>query len=292
MDFKAYLTLLKPLFKRTGVATALDNTMDEINNTLMPHYTTIASILMTGKSDLYKLADLNLRKQISGVRAGSWVEVVKLALSNINLLIPEIQKRINKELDSDIAASGLSFREANLVRTVESFNFYVGYARTLLRAVVVVETRSGPLKDFFSKADIEWIMGGMTGFSLATQMLVQPVQKTLQRLDDIPDVLVDEEGGVGVGLYSSGNIDPLGMSNWQATDRWSYRARMWFLQREEDRLQAAKEEAQALEYHIIALKQKQADGTENAATEKQIEYHEHRLMTLRNKIKAQEEKDA
>lgn len=292
MDFKSYLKVLKPLFKRSGVAQALDSTVDEINNTLLPYYSSTVDLLATGKSFIWKSADRNLRS-VNGLRSGSWVETVKFALGNILVLVPEIQKRITKNVDNDVAASGLSFKEANLVRLVDSLNFYTNYARTLLRAVVIAEQYGdNGLKKFFTPADIEWISGGLRGFALATEMLVQKPTVTLNKIDQIPDVVVSDEDGVGTGLYNSGNVDPLHQTNWQATDNPSYRIRMWWEQRQEAQLQAAKEEAKALEYHILALKQKQAEGTEDASTQQQIEYHEERLKKMRYKIKQQEGADA
>ncbi|ENY4565188.1 hypothetical protein ACFXSN_004813, partial [Salmonella enterica subsp. enterica serovar Chester] len=143
IDFKEFIRGLKPLFKRTGVADALESIRDEINNTAIPYYETSASLLQKGESALWKLADKDLHQRLTRVRSGSWVENVHLALRNAVDLIPEIVKRVNKNLEIDVAADGLSFKEAALVRLVESLGFYVSYARTLLRATVICESMPG-----------------------------------------------------------------------------------------------------------------------------------------------------
>ena len=119
IDFKEFIRGLKPLFKRTGVADALESIRDEINNTTIPYYETSASLLQKGESALWKLADKDLHQRLTRVRSGSWVENVHLALRNAVDLIPEIVKRVNKNLEIDVAADGLSFKEAALVRLVE-----------------------------------------------------------------------------------------------------------------------------------------------------------------------------
>ena len=295
IDFKEFIRGLKPLFKRTGVADALESIRDEINNTAIPYYETSASLLQKGESALWKLADKDLHQRLTRVRSGSWVENVHLALRNAVDLIPEIVKRVNKNLEIDVAADGLSFKEAALVRLVESLGFYVSYARTLLRATVICESMPGgdkALGEFFTKNEIAYLTANMYGFAIATEVLCGQKQQILAGLDKIPDVVVSDEDGVGNGLYNAGNTDPMRMGSWsdtQMTNTLIYRYRIWRSEHEEASLQAAKEEAQALEYWILSLKQKQQNAGNDPKIQQQIEYHEERLKKLRYDIKRKEE---
>ncbi|EKC0519036.1 hypothetical protein OOS50_004025 [Escherichia coli O157] len=294
IDFKEFIRGLKPLFKRNGVADALESIRDEISNTAIPYYETSAPLLQKGESALWKLADKDLHQRLTRVRSGSWVENVHLALRNAVDLIPEIVKRVNKNLEIDVAADGLSFKEAALVRLVESLSFYVGYARTLLRATIICESMPGgdkALGEFFTKNDIAYLTANMYGFATATEVLCGQKQQILAGLDKIPDVIVSDEDGVGNGLYNAGNTDPmrLGMWNPQMTNSWIYRFRIYRSEKEEAALQVAKEEAQALEYWILSLKQQQQNAGNDPKIQQQIEYHEDRLKTLRYNIKRKEE---
>lgn len=294
IDFKEFIRGLKPLFKRNGVADALESIRDEISNTAIPYYETSAPLLQKGESALWKLADKDLHQRLTRVRSGSWVENVHLALRNAVDLIPEIVKRVNKNLEIDVAADGLSFKEAALVRLVESLSFYVGYARTLLRATIICESMPGgdkALGEFFTKNDIAYLTVNMYGFAIATEVLCGQKQQILAGLDKIPDVIVSDEDGVGNGLYNAGNTDPmrLGMWNPQMTNSWIYRFRIYRSEKEEAALQVAKEEAQALEYWILSLKQQQQNAGNDPKIQQQIEYHEDRLKTLRYNIKRKEE---
>lgn len=294
IDFKEFIRGLKPLFKRNGVADALESIRDEISNTAIPYYETSAPLLQKGESALWKLADKDLHQRLTRVRSGSWVENVHLALRNAVDLIPEIVKRVNKNLEIDVAADGLSFKEAVLVRLVESLSFYVGYARTLLRATIICESMPGgdkALGEFFTKNDIAYLTANMYGFAIATEVLCGQKQQILAGLDKIPDVIVSDEDGVGNGLYNAGNTDPmrLGMWNPQMTNSWIYRFRIYRSEKEEAALQVAKEEAQALEYWILSLKQQQQNAGNDPKIQQQIEYHEDRLKTLRYNIKRKEE---
>ncbi|ENP0524882.1 hypothetical protein ACCH40_002362 [Salmonella enterica] len=294
IDFKEFIRGLKPLFKRNGVADALESIRDEISNTAIPYYETSAPLLQKGESALWKLADKDLHQRLTRVRSGSWVENVHLALRNAVDLIPEIVKRVNKNLEIDVAADGLSFKEAALVRLVESLSFYVGYARTLLRATIICESMPGgdkALGEFFTKNDIAYLTANMYGFAIATEVLCGQKQQILAGLDKIPDVIVSDEDGVGNGLYNAGNTDPmrLGMWNPQMTNSWIYRFRIYRSEKEEAALQVAKEEAQALEYWILSLKQQQQNAGNDPKIQQQIEYHEDRLKTLRYNIKRKEE---
>lgn len=294
IDFKEFIRGLKPLFKRNGVADALESIRDEISNTAIPYYETSAPLLQKGESALWKLADKDLHQRLTRVRSGSWVENVHLALRNAVDLIPEIVKRVNKNLEIDVAADGLSFKEAALVRLVESLSFYVGYARTLLRATIICESMPGgdkALGEFFTKNDIAYLTANMYGFAIATEVLCGQKQQILAGLDKIPDVIVSDEDGVGNGLYNAGNTDPmrLGMWNPQMTNSWIYRFRIYRSEKEEAALQVAKEEAQALEYWILSLKQRQQNAGNDPKIQQQIEYHEDRLKTLRYNIKRKEE---
>ncbi|EKH6014627.1 hypothetical protein O8H94_001189 [Escherichia coli O157] len=294
IDFKEFIRGLKPLFKRNGVADALESIRDEISNTAIPYYETSASLLQKGESALWKLADKDLHQRLTRVRSGSWVENVHLALRNAVELIPEIVKRVNKNLEIDVAADGLSFKEAALVRLVESLSFYVGYARTLLRATIICESMPGgdkALGEFFTKNDIAYLTANMYGFAIATEVLCGQKQQILAGLDKIPDVIVSDEDGVGNGLYNAGNTDPmrLGMWNPQMTNSWIYRFRIYRSEKEEAALQVAKEEAQALEYWILSLKQQQQNAGNDPKIQQQIEYHEERLKKLRYDIKRKEE---
>lgn len=294
IDFKEFIRGLKPLFKRNGVADALESIRDEISNTAIPYYETSAPLLQKGESALWKLADKDLHQRLTRVRSGSWVENVHLALRNAVDLIPEIVKRVNKNLEIDVAADGLSFKEAALVRLVESLSFYVGYARTLLRATIICESMPGgdkALGEFFTKNDIAYLTANMYGFAIATEVLCGQKQQILAGLDKIPDVIVSDEDGVGNGLYNAGNTDPmrLGMWNPQMTNSPIYRFRIYRSEKEEAALQVAKEEAQALEYWILSLKQQQQNAGNDPKIQQQIEYHEDRLKTLRYNIKRKEE---
>lgn len=294
IDFKEFIRGLKPLFKRNGVADALESIRDEISNTAIPYYETSAPLLQKGESALWKLADKDLHQRLTRVRSGSWVENVHLALRNAVDLIPEIVKRVNKNLEIDVAADGLSFKEAALVRLVESLSFYVGYARTLLRATIICESMPGgdkALGEFFTKNDIAYLTVNMYGFAIATEVLCGQKQQILAGLDKIPDVIVSDEDGVGNGLYNAGNTDPmrLGMWNPQMTNSWIYRFRIYRSEKEEAALQVAKEEAQALEYWILSLKQQQQNAGNDPKIQQQIEYHEERLKKLRYDIKRKEE---
>lgn len=294
IDFKEFIRGLKPLFKRNGVADALESIRDEISNTAIPYYETSAPLLQKGESALWKLADKDLHQRLTRVRSGSWVENVHLALRNAVDLIPEIVKRVNKNLEIDVAADGLSFKEAALVRLVESLSFYVGYARTLLRATIICESMPGgdkALGEFFTKNDIAYLTANMYGFAIATEVLCGQKQQILAGLDKIPDVIVSDEDGVGNGLYNAGNTDPmrLGMWNPQMTNSPIYRFRIYRSEKEEAALQVAKEEAQALEYWILSLKQQQQNAGNDPKIQQQIEYHEDRLKKLRYDIKRKEE---
>lgn len=294
IDFKEFIRGLKPLFKRNGVADALESIRDEISNTAIPYYETSASLLQKGESALWKLADKDLHQRLTRVRSGSWVENVHLALRNAVELIPEIVKRVNKNLEIDVAADGLSFKEAALVRLVESLSFYVGYARTLLRATIICESMPGgdkALGEFFTKNDISYLTANMYGFAIATEVLCGQKQQILAGLDKIPDVIVSDEDGVGNGLYNAGNTDPMRLGMWdpQMTNSWIYRFRIYRSEKEEAALQVAKEEAQALEYWILSLKQQQQNAGNDPKIQQQIEYHEERLKKLRYDIKRKEE---
>ncbi|MCT7451960.1 hypothetical protein, partial [Escherichia coli] len=169
------------------------------------------------------------------------------------------------------------------------------YARTLLRATVICESMPGgdkALGEFFTKNEIAYLTANMYGFAIATEVLCGQKQQILAGLDKIPDVVVSDEDGVGNGLYNAGNTDPMRMGSWangDVTDTLVYRFRIWRSEREEASLQAAKEEAQALEYWILSLKQKQQNAGNDPKIQQQIEYHEERLKKLRYDIKRKEE---
>lgn len=238
-------------------------------------------------------------------RQSDWARTVKVNIRGNMFLqtsvlltkVPAILDWISREVPSnaEIHTDGLDYRTAAVLQVYAAMKFYVSYSTKLLLLSTAYEASvRANSKDLpYVKAEILQIEEQFSGFMQVTNFLAKHHTDLDRLIKAIPQVSVDITGENGLdSAYGPGRLDPL-KQNLVATGGWNliYTFRAWLANGQKQRFDALKVERQNLELRLLQLKQQQ-EGSQDAALEKTIQYHEKRLLDLNEQIRKEEEKYA
>ncbi len=242
-------------------------------------------------------------------RHAEWQKAVKVNIRGnlyvqVSVLltkVPAILDWISREVPAsgEIHVDGIDYRTAATLQVYAAMKFYVSYAtKFLLLSTAYEASVRANSKDLpYVKAEILQIEEQFPAFMQVTNFLAKHHTDLDKLIKAIPQVTVDVTGEYGLdSAYGPGKLDPL-KANFlpipSATGGWNliYTFRTWLANGQKRRFDALKVERQNLELRILQLKQ-QLEGSQDAALEKTIQYHEKRLLELNEQIRREEEKYA
>lgn len=298
MSVVSFVQGLGSLVKKDELADDIAVTRQTIIDYAIPAYASVQNQNLFGEKTKL-LSAWNIKRQ------AEWQRSVKVNIrggmfSQVSVLltkVPAILDWISREIPSsgEIHVDGIDYRTAATLQVYAAMKFYVGYSTKLLLLSTAYEASvRANSKDLpYVKAEILQIEEQFANFMQVTNFLAKHHTDLDKLIKAIPQVSVDVTGENGLdSAYGPGRLDPL-KQNLVATGGWNliYTFRTWWANGQKRRFDAMKVERQNLELRILQLKQ-QLEGSQDAALEKTIQYHEKRLLELNEQIRREEEKYA
>lgn len=301
MSIFNFLQGLRPTGETSQVIRNIDNIKKTIDKQTLPSATALAEICSFDYKFKNKdMATLNaaLVKELPTamgykLRSPNMVLLVTYGLEKLTGNLSIISDLVPKIFKGEaFSTSVLTYSKANVMQYVECAAFFVRYARTLLNYVSCVELASVQgvvAKGGFGPDDLKFLNERRFDFIRIATAMTMEMNKTKDTIKQLSDMVITptENDSVNVVVGKS-RINPFGFSNLPFPMSLIWRLRLNEVDAEISEYEAAKEEANAIEYRIILMREHIERGHGDAATERTLELTEARLMGVKRKIERME----
>ena len=297
MFIEKLVKALVPSLERNEILEDIDSTVAEINEFTLPPYNAAFDSGLFGEQ--YNPKSKWLReKQMNYTRSTvSRIHSLHMYIHAVTATLPERLERFRELMeDTDtttVVSAGIDYKTANLIQFISISGFISRYARKFLLLTYCHETpeyvkranRDMP----FSRIELKMLEDQYDGFMEALHIFSMPTDIMIKKLADIPEYVVDDTADDIITTTGSKNLEPIAVGF--IPYRWNpiYHVRMAITDWQHSRYLAAKDERQALDLRLLAMRSAKDNGSIDPTLEKQIKYTEDRVMKLNRKIGKAEE---
>lgn len=206
-------------------------------------------------------------------------------LHGIDQRLAMLSTLVKDQFDDNVIAAGLTYDKVGVLQFIEAMSFGLDFIKRFTDDIIVIETalidKGGPVPDnkILNKGELAWLETGKRRYLFLLDYLKQPVKSIERQLLNIPEVLVDwNENAVVSVVGSRSNPFPSNFS-------WSpiLFVRRVIEERRIDRYQEIDNEIQALEFRILALKNRIANKAD-PKVERTLEGLSNRLNKYRARL--------
>lgn len=290
MEFiKKFLNSLLPTFKRSRVVTDVLRTREEIE-ALIPLYKEAAQVFSRGDFKTKEVTDkiAVFSKVVGGREASNPIVHIYKHLPVISENLRRVSELVDVVLTENVASTGMTYRQAVLLRYVDGAFLAAKYIRLFLLLTTAFESaqykeNSIDPNESIPKADRDWLEKNCLDFSRAYLAVTGEPSQTTQKIEDVPDIDISSSNTSFVASAHGNKVDPFRMGFIATNANPIYFVRMAIAEWEHKRYQASKNEVALLELRLMQmrkLQQKQPD----ARLEQQIVYMENRVQKLHAEI--------
>lgn len=290
-----YVSSLLPSFEKSQIEEDLRILKDDLINNTIPAFDNASQwfgevgYTSTSVKELEKLfkRQINVERKLQGHLTASIHNVLQRTMENITV----VEAKVEKLFGRDVAAEGMTYARANVLRFIEVMSFSVKYARKLLFWIYHEEkSRFNNATDTpLTPAEQEWLTRNQLTFIRALTIIARKPKELEATFLNIPDmVVVPAEAEAAEKVMGTDKLDPLNMGLVPIKMNPIYHIRMAITEYQINRYKVAKEENRALEYRLLALKGYHRDRAD-AKLEQEIEYTENRIQKLNHRIAKMEE---
>lgn len=290
MKINAFVDKIASGFSRNGTVTVYTSVVKEMNDTTIPMLEQFVQFVES-EPKAGKVLDKfgkDFLTRLGGGGKGKFYDRILVALRANVAQAGDVEDLINKLIPKDADAMSLDGRAANLVQYTEILAFVNKYLRQLLLSFTAdIAHGMGNIKfdSGLAKPQIQALSDNLNSFVVAmvTLELASPgVERAIKAIPEFSVANTDIDALVAT--HGMSKMDPLRTSGFISAN-WNpiCAIRMLITDRVVANYNAAKEERQALEYRIQALKDSR-DGVENPRLEKAIDYHNGQLKKLNYEI--------
>ena len=311
MNTKQYVQSLGKGFSRRKLIETMLTTNRLLTKETLPSLDLFIERIPSSHFTKGTVGDINrdyMRDAKSGGKGKNMYEHISWVFTTLVERAGEVEDEINRNVSESDTADTLNYRGAILAQYVQILQFCDKYVRTmlLLHTALINDEQVGDKKTLsftsgLSDTQINWLSQTAKYFFMGMRILgkVAGLKSIPAALDMVPDmvVMLTDEGTVSA-VYKTTELDPWDMAPFGlvggrargsaqgfAPPAYSliYHIRMAYTDWEIQRLEAAREDRQALEYRIAALSESIA-GETNPRMEEVIAKHTERLMSVNAKI--------
>lgn len=222
------------------------------------------------------------------LRAVDIIEGTYLSLNQLTLTLPWLRKQLEKEAKQRIVAENIDFKTANFLRYIDSIDFYLRYARSMLLVVGSIKASDNEAGFQLDKqvlaAEAKFLTETAGFFAYLVGLFSQPVAVTEKLFDAVPTVVVSEADEASVAAVLGDKVNAF------RSGFIPMRFNIFFIigkrraERRVARLRAAEAAANAIELTLNKLQEQKAGGSEDPTIDKQIAYYTNVLNKLNFEI--------
>ncbi|QZA71078.1 hypothetical protein AH06_309 [Erwinia phage AH06] len=291
MNIFNYVKNLVGTVDKRDVLGEIDALSDELTRFTISNFAKAIDVNVNTDGSNYYVKQLSREfakvKQVEGLRGQNLIIQTFITLKQLTLTLEWMRKQVEREYGGRIAREAVDFKQANFLRFIDSIDFYLRYARSMLLVVTTLNANQNEdITKGFTVHEIRFLTDTAVHFVYLTAMFAQPVSVTEKVFDAVPSVVVSDADqqaieavlGAKTDVTKSGFI-PLGYNLFFLIGRARAERRV-------KRLRAAEAAAIATELTLSKLLDKQAGGSDDPSIQKQIEHYQNQLNKLNHEIDA------
>ncbi|ANJ65108.1 putative virion structural protein [Erwinia phage vB_EamM_Desertfox] len=289
MNIFNYVKGLIGTVDKRDVLSEIDALRDELTRFTINNYAKAMDVNVNTDGSNYYVKQISREfakvKQVEGLRGQNLIAQTYISLKQLTLTLEWMRKQVEREYGGRIAREAVDFKQANFLRYIDSIDFYLRYARSML--LVVTSLNANPSADItkgFTVHEIRFLTDTAVHFIYLTSLFSQPVSVTEKVFDAVPSVVVSDADQQAIEAVLGNKTDvarsnfiPLGYNPFFLIGRLRAERRV-------KRLRAAEAAAIATELTLSKLMDKQAGGTEDPTIQKQIDHYQNQLNRLNFEI--------
>jgi hypothetical protein len=305
MSILTYIRNLLPSFKKDRVIEDARIIRTELETVSIPSYKEAEKIFTKWDfkskemQDFTKIFSRNIKTSSAFGNKDNLVVAIRKGLEALLVSHDLVEDKLQKYLEEDVVAEGITCLKANLIQCLEGISFVSKYSYKFLNYIYVVETAVKTeanaeeyIQSNFSKAEIDYIEKSFVPFCIAFGALTKTKIEFEKTIDKIPDIIINASNSDAV----ASTIDNEKLSPFMTTGFISdsvlinpiYHFALMVAEYQANQYKVSKETKKVLELRLLNLElinQRNPD----AKLQKEIEYIQSRIQGLDYKIKKMEE---
>lgn len=289
-----FLRTLTPSFTKDEVKEKLRLVAQALQKTITVYLSAADAFKDGYKSQAGKAFDADFKRSVKTNLRGNPIEVIQQILQNISSLGDLLSGLVEKNYNKDVTVEGLTYKRAEILRTLGFMDFTTTYARQLLHYLLAsqanVQAKTLPAGQERPRPEIDFLTQNQLAFFTLLITFALPANEILKKIDGIPDIGVGENDETTihptVGIM---RLDPMKNNFIPHVTPMFMNIGIWWAQRQVARYERLVEDVRVIEYRLEQLRL-QAAGKEDAQLERAISKYEEYLNDLAEKIAKAEKK--
>jgi hypothetical protein len=219
---------------------------------------------------------------------------IRQVLANMSITAELLGAIVEKSYGKDIVIEGITYRRAELLRTLGYMDFVVNYSMQLLHYILVAEaslvSKEHPEGQERPRPELAWLKDNRRAFITLLQTFSRPSREIASLIESIPEISIGEDDdkviAPQVGLAK---LDPLKNNFVPIVSDVAMAIGIWRAQMQVAKYDRLKEDARSIQLRIEQLRL-QAEGKSDAQLESTIGKYERFLNQTAEKIAKMEAK--
>lgn len=283
-----FVRSLVPTFTRDEVKEKLRLVQQALSKTIGLYVSAADTIKGNAKSKAGQEFDQAFKRTVRTNLRGTPFEIIQQVLQNISSLGDLLSSMVEKNYNKDVTVEGMTYKRAEVLRTLGFMDFTTTYARQLLHYLLAaeanVQAKTLPIGQERPKPEIEFLLKNQAAFFTLLIAFALPANDILKKIDNIPDISIgDDDETTIVPTVGIGRLDPMKNNFVPGVTPMFMGIGTWWAHRQLARYERLVEDVRVIEYRLEQLRL-QAQGKEDAQLERAIAKYEEYLDDLAEKI--------
>lgn len=219
---------------------------------------------------------------------------IRQVMANMAVTAEMLAALTDKQFGQDVVVEGITYKRAELLRTIGYMDFVVSYSMQLLHYILVAEasvvSKSHTEGQERPKPELAWLLNNQKAYLTLLTTFARPSRELATLLDAIPDITIGEDDErVIVPQVGINKIDPLKNNFIPLVTKGAMSIGLAWVHFQVYRYERLKEDARSIQLRLEQLRL-QAQGKQDAQLERTIEKYEQYLNRTAEKIAKMEEK--
>ena len=221
---------------------------------------------------------------------------VRQVLANMSVTAELLGVIVEKSYGKDIVIEGITYRRAELLRTLGYMDFLVNYSMQLLHYILVAEasivSKEHNEGQERPKPELLWLKNNRAAFVQLLNTFSKPSREIATLIESIPEIVIGAyDMNIIVPQVGLTKLDPLKNNYVPGVSGLALAAGMWWAQIQVAKYERLKEDARSIQLRLEQLRL-QAEGKNDAQLENTISKYERFLNQTAEKIAKMEAKTA
>jgi hypothetical protein len=249
---------------------------------------------MVLKSKAGKQFEADLSKAVRMPPKLSVFGYIRQVLTNMAVTTELLSAIAEKSYGQDIVIEGITYKRAELLRTLGYMDFVVSYSMQLLHYLLVAEA-SVVSKEHAEgqerpRPELAWLRDNQKAYMTLLGTFARPSRELAALIESIPDITIGEDDEkIIVPQVGYNKLDPLKNNFIPGVTSVALAVGLWIAHLQVARYERLKEDARSIQLRLEQLRL-QAEGKNDAQLERTIEKYEQYLNKTAEKLAKMQEK--